>query len=148
MTSHKRHPEVLGRAIPRRPEVPNMLGEPTGSNTMGPTHRIPRPAPPPEDGQAKREAKLNFEGKERSHKLRGLLYKLAHVTIWITIGIAVPTLVIRTWHFLAPADWGWLSDPQLALIDTSIISILVGAIIPILVGRVLQKERGSNGDVH
>jgi hypothetical protein len=78
-------------------------------------------------------------------EIRKTLLGRLKLVINVFVGIFCIAILFRSWHFLAPEAWAFLSEKQIGLIDTILTSgffVLLGGIAKDTITNVLPKRRG------
>jgi len=80
----------------------------------------------------KEEDSLRHKHKLQNHSLR---HKILRVITLLAAGIACIGVLILAFHWFAPTSLTWLTETQLAGLNTSMISLFIGAVF----GKFLDK---------
>lgn len=93
---------------------------------------IPHPTKPAIDSPAKEEEhsadkELYYDALLRKHRCQ-----IGLIAIWLVFGCVASMSVIWVWHLVFPNSLLWLSDQQLAKIQSLLVGGFVGLIAPLL----------------
>lgn len=111
---------------------------------------IPTPAAPSSPQWAAKDSLATSEGKHwadleeaRAHNDTRWLRWYGRVIVVFTLafsGLFLASLLVWSFHYLAPACWGWLSPEQLAKVQSVLFSGGLGAIVSTIVQKQLAKS--------
>ena len=97
-----------------------------------------------DESVAIQKRKLDSIAREEEHKrqetFRSNLAWGALAILWLVISATAFAIFAVAWHYMAPLEWDWLSDDQLARIQTYIFSGAVAAIAGGYIRHNIYKE--------